>query len=130
MAKKSERTMILEETERLNFVFHDIPEDKRAVVQGLIERCAFMRIALQKLENEMQGQALTETYQHGKSQTGEKVSANLQAHTLVMKQYTTAIKALVALIPARKEAGQETQKTNALMLLLEKSKEAGGIKNE
>ena len=121
MSKKSEKTLIQEEIDRLHVVFADIPEEKRSVVEGLIERCAFMRVSLQKLEDTMSGASLTEVYQHGKNQSGTKASSELQAYTQMAKIYVTAVKALVSLVPESR--GLKESKSNSLMALMVKARE-------
>lgn len=112
--KMTEQKRIENETKRLQEIFADIPERQRAVVDGLIDRAAFMRVSLEKLEESMRDEELVEVYKHGEDQYGLKQSAALQAHVSVTKNYSIVIKQLTALIPT---SGTRAGKNDLVRLL-------------
>ena len=109
-----DETLVKKEISRLQKIFQDIPDNKRAAVEGLIERAAFMRVTLQRLEGSIYDSDLVEEWRNGQ-QGCLKQAATLQAFNSLMKNYATVIKQLTSLIPNRLE---RKAPQNALMELL------------
>lgn len=87
------------EQKRLYVYFQQIPKNQLETAEGLIQNCAFMRVALEDLQQEIIRVGAVEEYVHGKDQRGLKASASLQAYQGTMKLYTSAISKLLRLLP-------------------------------
>lgn len=104
MAKITPETRIKNEKERLLRLFAGIDENKLETVQALIDRAAFMTVALEDLELELVKNGWVETYQHGKNQTGKKKSVAAEAHLSLTRNLTAIIKQLLELVPAAQKS--------------------------
>lgn len=108
---KTNRTNRTEaELARLMEIFADLPEEKLAVAQPLVQNASFMRIALEDLQEQIQAEGPVEIYTNGANQSGKKQSAAMQAYNATMKVYASVIKTLSAMVPAQKRAPLPTWK--------------------
>ena len=101
--KTTRETRTETELARLAEIFQELPEEKLAVVQPLIENAAFMKTTLEDLQEQIQKEGPVEIYTNGANQSGKKQSAAVQAYNAIMKNYTAVIKTLSAMIPRKKE---------------------------
>lgn len=97
MEEKKER--IKREEERLKEYFKSLPKNQFETASGLIQNCAFMRVTLEDLQDEILDHGTSEVYIHGANQKGIKASASLQAYQGTMKIYTSAIGKLIRMLP-------------------------------
>lgn len=97
MEDKKER--IRREEERLKEYFKGLPKNYFETASGLIQNCAFMRVTLEDLQDEILNHGTSEVYIHGANQKGIKASASLQAYQGTMKIYTSAIGKLIRMLP-------------------------------
>lgn len=94
---KTER--IEAEKVRLAALFWNLPRDQFYALLGIIEQCAFLRITLDDLANEISENGATDTYNNGRNQSGEKISAQLQAYNRACTLYEKLTKQLLANLP-------------------------------
>ena len=97
MLSRSER--IQNELSRISEFFSELPENKLAMIEPLLQNAAFMRIALEDLQEEISKAGPVEPYQNGQNQRGMKQSAALQAFNSTIKNYAAVIKTLTGLLP-------------------------------
>ncbi|MDE6182050.1 MAG: hypothetical protein K2F59_02440 [Eubacteriales bacterium] len=100
------------ELEKFNKIFENIEENKRYIVQNLIENAVFMAVELKKLQKIIRKNGCTETYQNGNNQYGKKKSSEVEVYNSMIKNYSSVIKQLTDLLPN----GNNTQ--DELMALL------------
>ena len=90
---------IFEEYQRISIYFESLDENEKAVIDPLIRNAAFMRVALDDLQEIIAEQGPIESYQNGQFQSGLKQSASLQSYNSTMKVYAAVIKNLFGLLP-------------------------------
>ena len=99
MTELERNKRISEENERISFYFKNLDENKKAMVEPLIQNAAFMRVALDDLQEIIAEQGPVEAYQNGENQRGMKQSAALQAYNQLVKHYAAVEKSLYSLLP-------------------------------
>ena len=97
---------IEKEYKKLKKLFENIAENKRQLVDSLIQNCAFMKVMLDRLQTEILTGGATDTYQNGAAQSGTKASASLQAYNSLLKNYVTCVNKLNSMLP---ESGRLSQ---------------------
>lgn len=102
---------IRKEKNRIRRVFRDLDKNKLATVAGLIESAAFMTVSLRELEEIINAEGYTDTYQNGPNQYGVKQSEAVKTHIQMTKNLAQVIKQLTDLVPP------ERQKASRLQLL-------------
>lgn len=119
MSKAKKETRIARELERLETIIAKADRIQKEATSKLLQNIAFMAITLEDLQEEINAHGTEEVYQHGASQSGIKQSAAVQNYNSIVKNYITAVKTLLSILPeqAQKEAG-----ANSLLELLERSK--------
>ena len=94
VADKKKR--VKKELTKLNKIFAAIPDDRKTVAEGLINRVAFMQIELEDLEKRIQEEGPINVYNNGGGQSGVKPSAAVQTYNNLQKSYTAAVKVLLS----------------------------------
>ena len=90
---------ISDEYQRISIYYESLDENEKAVIDPLIRNAAFMRVALDDLQEIIAEQGPVEAYQNGANQFGVKQSAALQSYNSTMKVYAAVIKNLFGLLP-------------------------------
>ena len=109
MPKKKEKTKeerISEELDRLYQRFEDIDANKKVVLVPLIQNAAFMKVSLEDLQEIINRDGVTETYQNGANQYGVKQSAAVQSYNALIKNYAAVIKQLSGYVPYVREPSE------------------------
>ena len=88
--------------QRISVYFESLDENEKAVIDPLIRNAAFMRVALDDLQEIIAEQGPVEAYQNGNNQFGMKQSAALQSYNSLVKNYAAVIKTLFGLLPKMK----------------------------
>lgn len=101
MARKKTKRAYLKE---LNEIFKDIDEDKKRIVEPLVENAAFMAVQLTELQEYIAEHGCTEEYQNGANQKGKKKSSEVEVYNVMIKNYASIIKQLCDLLPQKGEA--------------------------
>ena len=104
--EKDKAKRIKAEVSKLKKHYKTLPENKLFIAQRLIDRAAFQRITLEDLEKEINETGVTEIYQNGENQTGNKQSAAMQAYNAMYKNYQTTMRDLAAMVPEVKAASK------------------------
>lgn len=97
--QKTKENRIKAEKKRLVALFAAADQNKLATVLPLIERAAFLTIHLEDLEEKLNEEGWTEEYRNGQNQSGQKKSANAEAHISLTKNLTAITKQLLELVP-------------------------------
>ncbi|WP_078434240.1 P27 family phage terminase small subunit [Metabacillus halosaccharovorans] len=98
LSKKKQDELIKEEIERYRKIFENLQEDKKQVVQRLIERVAFMTITLEILEDTIKTKGATYTFVNGSQRMVVENPAQKSYNTMI-NRYTSAYEKLFALLP-------------------------------
>lgn len=99
MSDLSKDKKIKKEYAKLKKIFQNVPENQRKVIDNLMQNAAFMAVSLAELQNEINANGYTDTYQNGAEQYGTKQSENVKIHLAMQKNYTAVINKLLELLP-------------------------------
>ena len=95
LEKDEKEKQIKSKLTKLNKIFREIPDDRKVVVNDLIQNCAFLAVELEDLQEKIKENGSVEKYTNGANQWGYKVSSASQAYNALAKTYTTNIKVLL-----------------------------------
>ena len=95
----SKKERINAELDRISNLFEQADGNQRAAVSSLIQNAAFMKVTLEDLQEIINKEGVTETYQNGANQHGVKQSATLQSYNSLIKNYASVIKSLSSILP-------------------------------
>ena len=99
MATKTKKTRVRAEKNRLEKLYADLPENKKRLAAGLIERAAFMRVELEDLEAFLAENGWTELFSQGKQEPYDRARPQGQTYNTMNGNYQKIIKQLDALLP-------------------------------
>ena len=103
VATKKETTKderIKKEVRRLNRIYKDIDKDNKAIIEGLIQRAAYMRVALEDWEEDIIENGVTEMFtQSEKTEPYERERPVARLYNTMNKNYQSIIKQLSDLVP-------------------------------
>lgn len=99
MAGKSKKTRIKAEVKRLLGLYAGLPEDKRMIAAGLVERAAFMRVELEDLEADLQANGWTEPFSQGSQDPYDRARPQGQSYLSMNNNYQKIIKLLDSMLP-------------------------------
>lgn len=95
---KDER--IIKEVKRLNRIYKNIDKDKKAIIDGIIKRAAYMRIALEDWEMDIIENGITEMFtQSEKTEPYERERPIARLYNTMNGNYQKIIKQLSDLLP-------------------------------
>lgn len=90
---------IKKELNRLKKVFAEIDENKKMLVQTVMEDVAFMTVTMQDLREGINKNGVSTTYQNGENQHGTKQSPEAQLYNQMSQKQTQAMKLLLDCLP-------------------------------
>ena len=103
MASKKETTKderIKKEVRRLNRIYKNIDKDNKAIIDGLIQRAAYMRVTLEDWEKDIIENGVTEMFtQSEKTEPYERERPVARLYNTMNKNYQSLIKQLSDLVP-------------------------------
>ena len=103
VASKKETTKderIKKEVRRLNRIYKDIDKDNKAIIDGLIQRAAYMRVTLEDWEEDIIENGVTEMFtQSEKTEPYERERPVARLYNTMNKNYQSLIKQLSDLVP-------------------------------
>lgn len=100
MPAKTKKTRIKAEKNRLFALYADLPEDKKTLASGLIERAAFMVVELQDLEADLQENGWTEKFSQGNQEPYDRARPQGQSYASLNGNYQKIIKQLDGMLPS------------------------------
>lgn len=110
MAAKTKKGRVSAEKKRLEQLYADLPENKKRLAAGLIERAAFMRVELEDLEAFLAENGWTELFSQGNQEPYDRARPQGQTYNTMNANYQKIIKQLDALLPkdeTPKQAGDD-----------------------
>lgn len=103
MAKKAEITKderIAKEEKRLRQIYKNIDKDNKAIIDGLIQRAAYMRVTLEDWEKDIDLNGFIEMFtQSEKTAPYERERPVIRLYNTMNKNYQSIIKQLSDLVP-------------------------------
>ena len=99
MAAKTKKSRIKSEKKRLLALYAGLPEDKKLLAAGLIERAAFMRVELEDLEADLQENGWTEPFSQGNQDPYDRARPQGQSYSTLNSNYQKIIKLLDGMLP-------------------------------
>lgn len=105
MKEETKRKRIEKELARISVYFKAVDANQRAMAQPLLQNAAFMKVALEDMQELINAEGVTEEYRNGQTQYGEKPSSALQAYNATVKNYAAVIKTLAQLLPKESVGG-------------------------
>ena len=122
MAKISEDNIYLikqkrikKELSKLKKIYKDIPKDKMIIVDGLINRAAFMRISLEDMELDIHKDGFVEMFSQSETQTPyERERPVARLYNSMNKNYQSIIKELTSHLKYLDEDHDEVQNNSVI----------------
>jgi hypothetical protein len=112
MARKKELTKaerIKKEETRLRKIYSNIKEENKSIVDGLIQRAAFMRVQLEIYESDLDAKGYTELFtQSPNTPPYERERPVARLYSNMNKNYQTIIKQLSDLLPKEQQTVKQT----------------------
>jgi len=99
LAELSKEKRIAAEYKRMKDLFSAMPENELNFCDPLLQNAAFMCATLQDLQDAINQNGTSDTYQNGANQSGTKASADLQAYNSLAKVYNALMDKLSAKLP-------------------------------
>lgn len=99
MAEISKEKRIKTEYDRMKALFSAMPENELRFCDPLLQNAAFMKVTLEDLQQAINENGVTDSYQNGANQSGTKASADLQAYNSLAKVYNALMDKLSAKLP-------------------------------
>lgn len=87
------------EEKRLEKVFSELEDGRKAATQGLIQRAAFMRVSLVDLEADLQENGFTELFSQGDQEPYQRERPSARIYATMNSNYQKIIKQLTDLLP-------------------------------
>lgn len=111
MAKKKELSInerIEKEVRRLKKIYKEVGKDKEAIIEGLIQRAAYMRITLEDWEKDILQNGYYEMFtQSEKTEPYERERPVARLYNTMNKNYQGIIKQLTDLVPKEVKVVEE-----------------------
>lgn len=105
--EKTKEERIRDELRRLTKIYADIEEKKKATVEGLIQRVAYMRITLDDFEKDLDENGYVEWFQQGEKQDPyERKRPVADIYNSMNNSYQKAVKQLTDLLPKQEPKPQ------------------------
>ena len=98
-AELSKDQRIRREYQRMKKLFSAMPENELKFCDPLLQNAAFMKVTLEDLQEAINQNGVTDSYQNGANQSGTKASADLQAYNSLAKVYNALMDKLSAKLP-------------------------------
>ena len=107
--EKTKKDKIKYHMTRLRGVYRNLDENKKKVVEPLIKNAAFMTVTLEELQEDINENGYTDTYQNGANQHGTKQSEAVKTHISMTRNHAAIIKTLAELAPPAQKGKSKLQ---------------------
>ena len=102
-AEKSKEERIRSEKNRLVRIYKDISKENKSIIDGLINRAAFMRVTLEDMETDLDEKGFVEPFsQSERMDPYDRERPVARLYNTMNKNYQSIIKQLSDLLPAAK----------------------------
>ena len=117
---------IKKELSKLKKVYKDIPKDKMIIVDGLINRAAFMRISLEDMELDIHKDGFVEMFSQSETQTPyERERPVARLYNSMNKNYQSIIKELTSHLKYLDEDHDEVQNNSVIQAFAKRRDRSG-----
>ena len=114
---KTKEERIRGEKNRLTRLFKELPDKKKKLTAGLIERAAFMRVELEDLEADLKENGWTELFQQSeKVDPYERARPQGQTYNTMNASYQKIMKQLHDMLPAEEPQKQQDDGFEAFVI--------------
>lgn len=121
VASKNDITIderIKKEEKRLKRIYKNIDKDKKAIIDGLIQRAAYMRITLEDWEKDIMENGCIEMFtQSEKTDPYERERPVARLYNTMNKNYQSIIKQLTDLMPKKENSNEEDDGFDAFVMM-------------
>lgn len=101
--KEEREVRIKKEQTRLKRIYADVGKDNKAIIDGLIYRASFMRISLEDMETDLDGNGFVEYFtQSERTPPYQRERPVAKLYNTLNKNYQSIIKQLSDLLPKEK----------------------------
>lgn len=107
MAKKEKDKKIKNEVDRLSKNYAEIDKKKRAIIRGLIQRAAFMRVTLNELEEDLNENGFIEPFSQGDQTPYDRKRPAADLYNTMNANYQKIIKQMTDMLPKDEAATKE-----------------------
>lgn len=98
--EKNKADRIAREERRIKRIYKNVPRDSKAIVEGLIQRAAYMRVTLEDYERDLDEKGYIEMFtQSDKTDPYERERPVARLYNTMNKNYQSLIKQLSDLLP-------------------------------
>ena len=97
--EKQKLIRISKERDRLLAIYKDLPGNARSVIEKLIDNAAFMSVALEDLQAQINLNGFIEEYRNGENQYGKKKSSEIEIYNVMIKNYKSVVDSLSERLP-------------------------------
>lgn len=98
---------IKKEISKFRKIFKNLDEDKKKILEKLIENVAFMSVTLEDLQESIKEKGCIEEYKNGENQFGYKESTESKVYNSTIKNYNTCIRQLIDQLPKNENTPPE-----------------------
>lgn len=106
--KEKREKQIENEVSRLSKNYAGIDGKTRAVIRGLIQRAAFMRVGLEELEDDLNTYGFTEWFSQGDQEPYQRKRPSAELYNTLNANYQKIIKQLTDLLPKEPPEAKES----------------------
>lgn len=107
MEQLDKEKLIKREESKLKRIFKDLSKNTLDTVRPLIKNAAFMAVTLEILQEEINKNGVTCTYQNGENQFGTKKTPEAELYNTMVKNYAAIVKQLCEFLPEGEKEGDE-----------------------
>lgn len=108
MEELGKEQRIKKEKSRLNRIYKDVPKESKSIIEGLINRSAFMRITLEDMEKDLDSNGFVEMFsQSEKAEPYERERPVARLYNTMNKNYQSIIKQMTDLVPKQETRVKE-----------------------
>lgn len=105
---KTKEERITDEKNRLSKIYEDIDDRKKATVQGLIQRAAYMRVSLEDMEKDIDLNGFTEPFSQSENQAPyDRKRPIADLYNTMNASYQKAINQLTNLLPKEEKPPEQ-----------------------
>ena len=101
MTKAKKQELYDKQFEKINKLFENVEENKRSLVEGLIEQNCFMYVQLKELNEIINKKGVVEKFKQGKQEFDRERPATKTYNTMI-KNYNLIVRQLIENLPTKK----------------------------
>lgn len=101
MTKAKKQELYDKQFEKINKLFENVEENKKSLVEGLIEQNCFMYVQLKELNEIINKKGVVEKFKQGKQEFDRERPATKTYNTMI-KNYNLIVRQLIENLPTKK----------------------------